>query len=87
MTTVIELFKKLHALQTAESSDSSKIVRENGVSQFWIKKFVKLSDGYTSLETYVYRMNDSEGLVTIYRPVLGKRMDVETLDLTEFASL
>ena len=87
MKSFAQVFASMHADTAADAEQASKLVRENGISQFWIKKFVKLEDGFRSLETYVYHMNDASGIITIYRDVAGRQHDVQTVDLAELAAL
>ena len=87
MKSFAQVFTAMHADTAADAEQSSRLVRENGISQFWLKKFVKLEDGFTSLETYVYHMNDASGIITIYRDVAGRQHDVQTVNLAELAAL
>lgn len=81
------LFKTLYKAQSASATVSSHLIRENGMSQFWVKRLVTLGDGLNSLETFIYEMNEKTGLVNIYRYVYGKRIDEQTLNLAEFSNL
>lgn len=84
MKNYAKLFENLHAYVTGSAKKSSKIIRENGLFHFWVKDFMTLGDGYTSLETLVYNLNEKTGVVTIYRPVNGRHLDEHTLDLKSF---
>jgi len=82
-----ESFRSLYNSQKADALQSSLLVRENGLSHFWVKCSVKI-DGLRSVETFVYSMRDSEGIISTYRKgAFLERHDEDTIDLTELAEL
>lgn len=82
-----ESFKSMYHDHCANAVAFSNLVCENGTMHFWIKASVVL-DGYRSIETYVYNMKASEGIIRIYRTgALGERLDKSTIDLNELRTL
>ncbi len=82
-----ESFKSLYNSQKAAALQSSRLVSENGISQFSVTCSVNI-DGHRSVETYVSTMRDDEGIIHTYRQgAFSARLDEYTIDLSEIASL
>ena len=80
-------FESLYNSQKAKAIQSSRLVRENGISQFSVTCSVNI-DGHRSVETYVSTMNDDEGIIRTYRQgAFSARLDEHNIDLAKLASL
>ena len=82
-----ESFQSLYNSQKATALQSSRLVCENGISQFSVTCSVNI-DGHRSVETYVSTMRNDEGIIRTYRQgAFSARLDEHTINLAELASL